>query len=41
MGSVLELDTWTLATVIERRLREGKRRGAVADVKVDEQAAVV
>ncbi|PHV64717.1 amino acid ABC transporter permease [Williamsia muralis] len=31
----------TLATVIERRLREGKSRGAVADVKVDEQAAAV
>jgi glutamate transport system permease protein len=31
----------TLATVIERRLREGKRRGAVNDVKVDEQAAIV
>jgi glutamate transport system permease protein len=31
----------TLATVIERRLREGKNRGPVADVKVDEQAAAV
>jgi glutamate transport system permease protein len=31
----------TLATVIERRLREGKRLGKVAHVEVDEQAAAV
>jgi glutamate transport system permease protein len=31
----------TLATVIERRLREGKRRGTVGEVKVDEQTAVI